>query len=49
MKIEEFTNDVNKLQRFVKDAGDTDGGDYEECYEFVLWTAKKMKWRDGKF
>ncbi len=32
----DFTNDVNKLCKFVNSVKSTGGGDWEECYELVL-------------
>ena len=41
----DFTNDKEKIKKFIKDAPDTSGGDYPECYELVLHNARELSWR----
>ena len=40
----DFTNDANKLVEFINNAGDTGGGDWEECYEYMLRESQKLSW-----
>ena len=47
IKAVDFTNDVNVLTQFVNDVGGTGGGDYEECYEYVLNYAQGFSWQPG--
>ncbi len=47
LKCVDFTNDVNKLTEFVNEAGGTGGGDWEECYEYVLYRARALSWTSG--
>ena len=47
VKSVDFTNDVNVLTQFVNDVGGTGGGDYEECYEYVLNYARGLSWQPG--
>lgn len=38
------TRDANKLKQFIIDSPDTNGGDAEECYEYVLHMASRYEW-----
>lgn len=41
----DFTSDAQELDRFVADAGKTNGGDAPECYEYVLHiAAQNLSW-----
>lgn len=43
----EFTNDRVALEQFIRTAPNTDGGDGDECYEFILRHAASMvNWGD---
>eukprot|EP01084_Bolivina_argentea_P140619 247156_1 len=39
-----FSTDTKKLIKWVQDAGQTGGGDWPECYEYVLYKAARFKW-----
>lgn len=41
-----FTNKVNHLQTFIDSVTAMGGGDAPEAYEFALWQAKSLDWRD---
>ena len=41
----DFTDDREKIKKFINDAPDTYGGDYPECYELVLHNAVELSWR----
>ena len=41
----DFTNDKDSIKKFIRDAPDTSGGDYPECYELVLHRARELSWR----
>ena len=44
----DFTDDEDSLCDFVRNVGNTGGGDFEECYELVLSEAhEKLTWREG--
>ena len=44
----DFTNQLPTLATFVKDVGGTGGGDWEECYEYVLNLVRtKLSWTPG--
>jgi len=45
ISILDFTNDKESIKKFIKDAPDTSGGDYPECYELVLHRARELSWR----
>ena len=45
ISILDFTDDREAIQKFVREAPDTYGGDYPECYELVLMRALQMGWR----
>jgi len=45
MKMVDLTTDRNKIITFIKEVGNTSGGDYEEAYEYVLREAQKMSWK----
>ena len=47
MQKVDFTNDVDSLCQFVKDVEGTGGGDFEECYEWVLSQVRKLEWSPG--
>ena len=47
MQKVDFTNDVGSLCQFVKDVEGTGGGDFEECYEWVLSQVRKLDWTPG--
>lgn len=40
----DFTSDLHALTKFVRDVGNTGGGDAEECYELVLHEARDLSW-----
>ena len=47
-KFIDFSTDGEKLCKFVKGAGATHGGDFEECYELVLKEAREeLTWSAG--
>ena len=47
-KLVDFTDDEDSLCDFVRNVGNTGGGDFEECYELVLSEAhEKLTWREG--
>lgn len=41
----DFTNDKEKIGKFIREAPDTGGGDYPECYELVLKESLGFSWR----
>jgi hypothetical protein len=45
IKVLDFTTDQDVITKFIKDAPETNGGDYPECYELVLRTVKTLSWR----
>ena len=47
LKHVDFTNDPTALCEFVRDVGPSGGGDFEECYEYVLYHARQTKWTPG--
>ena len=48
LKQVDFTNDVASLCQFVRDVEGSGGGDFDECYEYVLHHVRnKMKWTPG--
>ena len=47
MQKVDFTNDVGSLCQFVKDVEGTGGGDFEECYEWVLSQVRGLSWTPG--
>ena len=40
----EFTSDKNKLVSFIEQVPNTNGGDSDECYEFVLHQINNFNW-----
>lgn len=44
----DFSSDVEKICRFIRNVEPTDGGDRPECYEFVMSEARTLSWRAGK-
>ena len=45
----DFTRDIEQLQEFVEEVGNTHGGDAPECYELVLKHAREeFSWREGE-
>lgn len=46
-KILDFTDDLQAICRFIRNVGQTDGGDTPECYELVLNQARTLNWRAG--
>ena len=48
INILDFTDDEDKIVRFVETAPSTGGGDAPECYELVLNRARTLKWLAGK-
>lgn len=46
ISVLDFTDNIDDLCKFIKDVPQTSGGDYPECYELVLHTAKNMRWRE---
>ena len=47
LKSIDFNNDINALDMFVKDVNGTGGGDWEECYEYVLRQVRGLSWSPG--
>jgi hypothetical protein len=41
----DFTDDQTQIKTFIQNAPSTNGGDYPECYELVLYTIKSLSWR----
>lgn len=42
-----LTRGLKTIEKFVTNCGNTDGGDWEECYEWVLATARTgFEWRE---
>lgn len=41
----DFTTDKESIKKFIRDAPNTYGGDYPECYELVLHRARELSWR----
>lgn len=39
------TRDIDAVRAFIKHGPNTNGGDYEECYELVLHAATKIEWK----
>lgn len=48
INILDFTDDEDKIVKFVETAPSTGGGDAPECYELVLNRARTLKWLAGK-
>lgn len=46
-KMLDLTADVDKITHFVNNVGATHGGDWDECYEFVLNQARSASWGAG--
>lgn len=46
-KMLDFTTDAEKLVHFITNVKQTGGGDWEECYEFVLNQARSASWSAG--
>lgn len=46
-KMLDFTDDAKKIVDFVNTVQATGGGDWEECYEFVLNQARTASWGAG--
>lgn len=44
----DFTTDQEKICRFIEKAPNTGGGDWPECYEYVLNTARALAWKGDK-
>lgn len=44
----DFTTDQDKICRFIEKAPNTGGGDWPECYEYVLNTARALAWKGDK-
>jgi hypothetical protein len=45
----DFTTDAKKISKFIKETGDTYGGDADECYELALKTARTdFSWEAGR-
>ncbi|MFH1767165.1 MAG: hypothetical protein ABH826_03670 [Patescibacteria group bacterium] len=44
----DFSSNVERICRFVRNVGQTDGGDSPECYELVLHEARSLSWTAGK-
>ena len=48
-KFEDFTDNEERLQTFVKTVNETGGGDVAECYELALKEIReKLSWRPGE-
>ena len=47
MDMLDFTSDVSALERYVNKNHTSEGGDSDECYEYALFKAKSLSWRDG--
>lgn len=45
MYIQDFTNDSQLIQNFIKNSPKTNGWDCPECYEYALHKALKLSWR----
>lgn len=45
IRILDFTTDKESIKKFIKNAPNTSGGDYPECYELVLHRARELSWR----
>jgi len=48
LSVLDFTNDENAICKFVQTVRRTDGGDCNECYEFVLNRARTLSWTSKK-
>lgn len=48
LKDLQLTTDVNAVSRFAKNAPATNGGDFPECYEYVLNHARTFNWSAGR-
>lgn len=46
-KYLDFTTDMAKVQRFIKDVENTSGGDSDECYELLFHEARDLSWGAG--
>ena len=44
-KWQPLTEKIYDVTKFVRDTGNTGGGDYPECYELVLHEARNLSWR----
>lgn len=44
VKAKDFSNDCDKLKRFVDDCSNTGGGDMPECYELVMYKMEELSW-----
>lgn len=42
---QDFTNDRELVKKFIREAPDTGGGDFPECYELVLRDVREFSWR----
>jgi hypothetical protein len=45
INVLDFTTDQSVIETFIRDAPQTGGGDYPECYELVLRTTRNLSWR----
>lgn len=48
IKTHELSTNQNTLTHFVRNCGNTGGGDAPECYELVLHSARAFNWTAGK-
>lgn len=48
IKTHELSTNQNTLVNFVRNCGNTGGGDAPECYELVLHSARAFNWTAGK-
>jgi hypothetical protein len=46
-KMMDFTTDVKSISHFVNNVEATGGGDFDECYEFVLNQVRSASWSAG--
>ena len=44
----DFTNDIDKIKKFVNQSSPCGGGDAPECYELALHEASKMSWQSDR-
>lgn len=47
MSILDLTDNEREICNFITNAPNTDGGDGDECYEYVLHKARSMHWTSG--
>lgn len=47
LSVLDFTNDLEKIMKFITEAPNTNGGDSPECYEKVLSVAQTLQWGEA--